>query len=582
MKKTIPLFAVLLALALFFSGCGRTPAAQDAAPAKDEAPAAASEKQPPAPELLPQPETPPPELLPQPETPPPPPEEQPPVTALSGEELQAFTDLFDTPEYNGFLEEPFNSPADIRWDTVLRSGAGIAVKDPGEEEISDYLRAVGQKKLYGGLMAVRRSDLEAYIRKHTGIDPAPDGELPSWEYVSGRDSFYRLYWGDEHVAYTCVSGERTGGRYTLRFEVSGESAGIDPRGHYGVLADRILTMTRSGDGFVMASNAICWDDHCDAEQTFDVELPQFDGPVRFITYSVDPDESSFAIVKDGRCLTQLSTYIYADTLAYLKKIIAVGFFDFNADGMKDIAVVGDSDYGRRVLLYEAVTDEYVFSYFTDLDENELARIRADFTIGGVRAALLGENRDAVYGGWREAYAQIAKVHAIENDGYRFDLIMADDDGIPELVVGYPGYRTSLYTWEDGRVRCLMHQWPYGAGGNSGYSYVPGMGIYYNGNSDYAGAVYYETYMSKRDEGELATDFWVRTNNYVDLDGDGEPSWEEIEASGSYFGSAEYHNETGREMSEEEIRAVIERYESYEKKPLVGELDYETLLARLAA
>ncbi len=52
------------------------------------------------------------------------PEAQPP-RALSAEELRTFTELFGTPEYNGFLEKPFLRPSEIEWDAVLRNGAGI-------------------------------------------------------------------------------------------------------------------------------------------------------------------------------------------------------------------------------------------------------------------------------------------------------------------------------------------------------------------------------------------------------------------------------------------------------------------------
>ena len=128
----------------------------------------------------------------------------------------------------------------------------------------------------------------------------------------------------------------------------------------------------------------------------------------------------------------------------------------------------------------------------------------------------------------------------------------------------------------------MNNWPYGAGGNSGYSYVPRMGIYYNGNADYAGAIYYEAYMSARDGGEIATDYLVKNINFNDLDGDGEPSQEELEASGAYKGSSEYYSNIGMEMTEEEIKAVVDRYNSYEMKYLSGTLDYDSLLAQLSA
>ena len=102
---------------------------------------------------------------------------------LSDEELQAFTVLFDTPEYNGFLEDPFNSPADINWDTVLHNGAGLTLQKVSEMEIHDFLDATGQKKLYGDLFVIRKSDLADYIRKHSGSDLSPEEVVLSWDYI---------------------------------------------------------------------------------------------------------------------------------------------------------------------------------------------------------------------------------------------------------------------------------------------------------------------------------------------------------------------------------------------------------------
>ena len=366
--------------------------------------------------------------------------------ALSGDELQEFTELFDTPGYNGFLEEPFKSPEDINWDAVLRNGAGITARDYGEEEVGDFLAAINQKKFYGDLFVIRRSDLADYIRQHTGADLMPGKDTLTWTYVGAHDSFYTEHWAGEYIAYRCVSGEKEGDRYTLRFELSDSSPGIDPRSHRGVFADRILTLRNSGDHYIVESNAICWDDHADPEQTFDVELPQFDGPVRFITYEEYNGETTILLVRDGKRLTELSTYVWGDQLAYLKKVAAVGFFDFNADGMKDIAVIGDSDLGRRALLYEAVTGDYVFNSFADLDAAKMAELGADFTIDSLKAALLGSHGEGAYGSWQEAYAQIAKVYRISNNMFLYDLIQADGDDVPELVVDpiFPG-RASITT-----------------------------------------------------------------------------------------------------------------------------------------
>ncbi len=505
--------------------------------------------------------------------------EQAPAQELTEAQLREFTDLFNTAGYNGFLSEPFNDPSDISWDDVLLSGAGLGIRDIGEAEINAYLKEAGEKKLYGDLMAIRKTELADYVKRHTGTDIVPDEDDLSWIYVKEYDSFYRETWVEEQTAYTCISGEKAGESYTLRFHLNDDSAGIDPRSHRGVFADRVLKLTGSGDDLVMQSNAFMWEEQCDEEQTFDVELPQFDGPVRFITYREYEKEVSIVLVKDGKLLADLSTYIDADELAYLRKVISVGFFDFNADGKKDIVVIGDSDYGKHILLYMAVPAGYEFESFADIDDNTASKIGTGFTMAEVKKTLLKDGKEE-FGTYREAYAQIVSIYNMMTDEYGYGLIYADADDVPELVIDHFGYGVSLYTYRNGHAKLLMDRWTYGAGGNSGYSYMPGKGIYYNGNADYAGAVYYDTYMSEREDGEIAADYWVRSLNFNDLDGDGEPSEEEFAVSDEYEGNREYHNETDKEMTEEEIKAVVEKYEGYEMKPLEGTMDYESIMRTL--
>ncbi|WP_026489148.1 hypothetical protein [Butyrivibrio sp. XBB1001] len=500
---------------------------------------------------------------------------------VSDDELREFTALFNTAEYNGFLTESFSSPEEINWASVLEFGAGLSVEGISGEEISDYLEATDQKELYGDLFVIRKKDFEDYVAKHTGLSSIPTDAL-TWDYVDKHESYYKTHWAAYQSTYTCVSGEKNGDHYTLRLRVNSEDLpGSNAGKNYGKWADRVLTLTKTGENAMVESNAIQWDDYCDEEQSFEVELPQFDGPVRFITYSANPDESDITLVKDGKYLMDLYTSVYTDDgNGYLNKILAIGFLDLNCDGMKDIAIVGDSDYGKHVLLYEAVSTKYLFEYFADLDEKKMAELGAEFTIPSLKDTLLGGNSDGTFASYKELYAQLARVYHVAREGYKYDLIYADDDDIPELVIDVPGYGASLYAYENGKAHCLMNDWAYGAMGNAGYSYIPGTGVYYNGNADHAGAIYYESYMSKREEGELATDYWVKHINFNDLDGDGWPSEDELEASGDYVGSSEYYNETDKKMTEDEVKAVIDQYNSYEMKPITGVMEYEELLSAL--
>lgn len=95
---------------------------------------------------------------------------------------------------------------------------------------------------------------------------------------------------------------------------------------------------------------------------------------------------------------------------------------------------------------------------------------------------------------QKAYAEKVRELASENDNLQFSLIDLTKNDAPELVADLPGYYISIFSWENGEVYSLGEdQWPYGAGGNNGYEYLPGENLIRNFNSDYAGAVVYESY-----------------------------------------------------------------------------------------
>ena len=512
-----------------------------------------------------------------------------PEEVTSGEELTAeerneFTRLFNTSEYNGFLDEAFMSPEEIEWDEVLgEDGAGFGIKDPGADEINDFLKAVDRKKYYGTLLVVRASDLKEYARTHAGIDSLPEDVLSSWDYVKERDSYYKEVWENELIGYTCVSGMKDGDRYTVRFTIDDNTTyGYDPSSHMGKFADRVITFTKNDENYVMESNEIMWDENCDKEQTFDVELNQFDELVHFVTYYEPDGKSSIYLIKDGKSIGSSNLFVSGEGLSYIKKVLAVGFFDFDCDKMDDILLIGDSDQGKYAIMFQAVKGDYYgcFDWFADLDEAKVAKLGADFTIADLKCVILGGKKEPDYGDYKAVYEQIARAYNIYDEKCEFDLIYADDDNIPELVAGDTGYWVSLYTYENGKAHCLMNHWGYGAGGNAGYYYAPKTGMYFNGNADYAGAVYYEYYMSKRDEGEIATDYWIKNINFNDTDGDGEPTGEELEASGGYEGTSEYHDNTGKNLTEAQIKEIIDGYAGYETECIVGNMNYDALIEKL--
>ncbi|MBE5859283.1 MAG: hypothetical protein E7301_04060 [Butyrivibrio sp.] len=498
---------------------------------------------------------------------------------LSDSELNEFTSLFNTPEYKGFLTEPFNSPDDIDLSAVFFYGAGIDVKNVSDDEINDYLAAVDQPQVYGDLYVMRATDFNEFFETHLGTS-APK-ELPGsyWAYVAAHDSYYYYHWDSMYdgIDFKCVSGEKDGDTYSLRFELSAEK-------HYERYADRIIKFTKADDNLVLESNSIQWDDNCDESQTFDVELFPSEAPVHFVTYQPDPEDGiKIVLIKDGKFMTSINTSIFrsVDYNTKLNKVNAVSFFDFNADGIKDILIIGESDMGENIRLEESVPNEYYYETCYGIDEKLEEELAGNLTVSSVKSKLLGDNTECRFDNYKDAYAHIAGLYNMSGDNYVYGLIDADGDEIPELVIDGQGYNVSLYSFDNGIVHCLMYKWAYGAGGNYGYMYAPGKGLYINHNNDYAGAVQYDSYMTSHDGKEISTDFYVESLFFKDTDGDRTPSEEELAATEEMeVFEARYRNCTGKEMSEDEIKSQIAEYDSYHYEDLTGDKSYDELISSL--
>ncbi len=559
-KKTLP----ILAIALLMSGCGKDINTIKADPGSDASDTITSEEAPSSGEITSAESA-----------------QAEDTSELTDSELDEFTALFSTPEYRGFLTDPFNNPDDIDISAVFYYGAGIDVKDVSEDEISDYLSAVNRAEVYGDLYVFRAKDFDEFFETHLKTDAPKDLPNSYWTYVAARDSYYYYHWSSTYdgIDFKCISGEKEGDSYTLRFELSADK-------HYERFADRTIKFTKDDDDLVMESNSIMWDDNCDASQTFDVELNPSGSPVHFVTYKPDPEDGiKIALVKDGKFMTNISTNIWRNS-GYdtrLDQVTAVSFFDFNADGVKDILIIGESDMGENIILEESVPNEYYYERCYGINKMLEDKLAGNITVSSVKKELLGDNAQCRFENYKDAYAHIAKLYNMSSDDYIYGLIDGNGDDIPELVIDNLGYSVSLYSFENGIVHCLMYQWAYGAGGNYGYMYAPGKNVYINHNSDYAGAVQYDSYMSSREGTEISTDYYVESLYFKDTDGDRSPSEEELSATDEMdVFNAFYYNSTDEEMSEDEIKAKVDEFDTYQYEEVTGDVSYDDFLNVLTA
>ncbi len=503
---------------------------------------------------------------------------------VAKDELEDFTTLFNSPEYNGFLTKSFSTPSEIDWDVVMAAGGGINAynkRDGETEEIKEYLEMTNYEFFSSDyFVIVRRTDLEDFALKHAGVVLNSDRRTLHWTYMNKYDSFYNYHWSYEDKTYKCTSGQKDVNDYTLRFQMDGDS-------HVGSSADRIVQLTKTDDGLILISNEIQWEEGCDPDQTFDVDMNDNGDTLRFISYKGYSSAARFILIKDGNQVASGTlSGVRDDKAFYIKDIAAVGFFDFNADGRKDIICIGDAVDGRHVVFYESVDDGYYYER-CDASEGIEKMIDGDLTLSKVQKALLGNNPDAVYTTYNEAYAQVAKLYYLAtNDydfggyGYDYGLIDGNGDAIPELVINGAS-SVSLFTFENGHIHCLMQNWAWGAMGNYGYEYAPGKNVYYNDNSDYAGAIHYSYYMIPREGYELKANYSEKINFFKDEDHNGIPSDAELEANSNMeYSESYYENHTDEPLTAEELENKIKELSSYERKQLQGDVDYEGLITVL--
>lgn len=179
------------------------------------------------------------------------------------------------------------------------------------------------------------------------------------------------------------------------------------------------------------------------------------------------------------------------------------------DGQDVVEFTGDCTYQdvpvkariQFIVDEENGTFEAAYLALNEVPQNALtlsALLEKAFEAGesgapGDSSATLETDTRGPAGEAQSAYAEKVQELAAENDDLQFALIDLTGNDVPELVAECPGYHVSVFAWTDGEVLPIIDQWPFGAGGNAGYEYLPGQGVIRNYNSDFAGAVVYESY-----------------------------------------------------------------------------------------
>lgn len=319
---------------------------------------------------------------------------------------------------------------------------------------------------------------------------------------------------------------------------------------------------------------------CISEQTFEVQFSEYGQKVYFVPFGPSEENPGFRmqLIQDGQVLRELPAYV-PEQLAgsEFTSLDAVAFRDVNFDGSTDILLLetyGDTRFaaiyfgeGKDTREYDHVrfwVEEELSEYLTDQVE--------PLTLSGISSFLTGGKKNGEFASYQEAYAAVGKVYDLFGKNRTFNLIYFDGDDIPELVAGVDGYFMSLFTYDAGRVYCLMDDWGYGAMGNAGYEYVPGKNSLRNYNADFAGEIVYTTYMTIGERHSLERVVSIETFNFDDVNGDGYPNDDEWESAD--FQSVNYID--GVEVTDKECAS----YDAGEYEYIEGGMSLEELKDRL--
>lgn len=233
-------------------------------------------------------------------------------------------------------------------------------------------------------------------------------------------------------------------------------------------------------------------------------------------------------------------------------------------------------------LWDDEFQAYRFFLYTDEWENSVK----EASIGGNTITVAPSNgtveNDANFPSEvRRAYTEKVKELASENGDLQFALIALTGDDVPELVAEYDGYYIMVFSWSDGKVISLGEEyWPYGAGGNLGYEYLPGENLIRSFDNDYAGAVVYESYYGINFAHELSAlpNDQLSIRHFRDTNGNGRPDDDEpyLEEPLYYVGDSEVSKDVyasyqvtgdfewlGGDNSAEEILAQLDDDAEYE-------------------
>ncbi|MDE5754576.1 MAG: hypothetical protein K2H89_08550 [Oscillospiraceae bacterium] len=161
------------------------------------------------------------------------------------------------------------------------------------------------------------------------------------------------------------------------------------------------------------------------------------------------------------------------------------------------------------------------------------------------------------------------------DNTRYGLYDIDKDGTPELIINHLSSWMNMYSYADDQIYTIMDRYPYGAGGNMGYSIYPFDNCITYSFTEFAGLIYYECFLTITPEHTLEETDMLKSYMFHDDNNDGIPQEEEINRDGSL--SKCY-------LNNKEI--TLQEYEQFQNEHAIEEIgldidkSYDEIVAQL--
>ncbi|SCZ81567.1 hypothetical protein [Pseudobutyrivibrio xylanivorans] len=192
---------------------------------------------------------------------------------------------------------------------------------------------------------------------------------------------------DEAIGtYKCVSGTKQGNQYNVRIEVTDGDDWSEV-----VFPSRDVTFIKDGDNIQYISNIFDWAEGCVKEQSFELDLPQYDGKTCIYTYENVPDFEDKAfiyVINNGKKVDRISTERFEnDKIVSINTVEAINNYDYDADGNDDFIIIGKDKAGTSHLLimhYDAESDMF---YSEDELSAETEKSISVVTVADVKDAL---------------------------------------------------------------------------------------------------------------------------------------------------------------------------------------------------